>query len=158
MHPALVEQTARLCKHIGYYGVFELEFIILDQKAMLIDFNGRFYHQLAFDMGRGIDLPLLVYAAALEDHARVHDLMAQSKAEDRERAAGFCDRFRLATRINMQRMFGKMPAKKSNGGAPGQRAQKAKSLMLWRIPTIPCHCSLTSPSSSPMLRVIPAPS
>ena len=48
--PLLAERTKRLCERIGYYGVFELEFILAEGKAMLIDFNGRFYHQMAFDI------------------------------------------------------------------------------------------------------------
>ena len=45
--PLLADQTKRLCERIGYYGVFELEFILAEGKAMLIDFNGRFYNQIA---------------------------------------------------------------------------------------------------------------
>src|SRR5262249_2515095 len=39
VHPILADRTVQLCERIGYYGVFELEFIFFGQKAMLIDFN-----------------------------------------------------------------------------------------------------------------------
>src|SRR5262249_39724065 len=67
--PLLADRTKRLCERIGYYGVFELEFILAEGKAMLIDFNGRFYHQIAFDVARGMELPALAYAAATRNQA-----------------------------------------------------------------------------------------
>src|SRR5262249_49592354 len=73
-----------------------------------IDFNGRFYHQLAFDIARGMDLPTLAYAAALGDQAQIDRLMAHGRAEECERVAGFCYHFGLTTRVNMQRMFGRV--------------------------------------------------
>jgi hypothetical protein len=51
-----------LCERIGYYGAFELEFVVTQGRMLLIDFNGRFYNQLAF----GMDLPKLVYADPVE--------------------------------------------------------------------------------------------
>ena len=42
-----------------------MEFIIAGRKRMLIDFNGRFYGQMALDIVRGMDLPALAYAAAI---------------------------------------------------------------------------------------------
>src|SRR5262249_28754030 len=82
--------------------------------------------QLAFDIGRGMDLPVLVYSAALGDLARVDDLMAQSKAAEHERVTGFCDRFRLATRINMQRMFGKMRSPEAQRWRAWSRGSEGK--------------------------------
>ena len=64
----LAERTERLCEGIGYYGALELEFIRGDHEFMLIDFNGRFYGQLAYDIGRGMDLPRLAYKAATGGH------------------------------------------------------------------------------------------
>ena len=62
--PDLAQQTIRLCERIGYYGAFELEFIVAQGRMLLIDFNGRFYNQLAFDIARGMDWPRLVYAGS----------------------------------------------------------------------------------------------
>jgi len=74
--PILAHRTKRLCERIGYYGVFELEFILAEEKAMLIDFNGRFYHQIGFDIARGMELPALAFAAATSNQAEVTRLMA----------------------------------------------------------------------------------
>ena len=45
--PALAEQTARLCRMLGYFGVFEVEFIWDGASWAAIDFNPRFYNQMA---------------------------------------------------------------------------------------------------------------
>jgi D-aspartate ligase len=106
--PLLAEQTKRLCERIGYYGVFELEFILADGKAMLIDFNGRFYHQIALDIARGMELPALAYAAATRNQAEISRLMTQGNPERSDNVAGFCNHFVLATMIKMQRILGTM--------------------------------------------------
>ena len=103
--PLLADQTRRLCERIGYYGVFELEFIFAEGKAMLIDFNGRFYHQIAFDIARGMELPALAYAAATKNQAEVTRLMSHGNLGKHDNVAGFCNHFVLATMIKMQRIL-----------------------------------------------------
>jgi predicted ATP-grasp superfamily ATP-dependent carboligase len=109
--PLLADQTKRLCERIGYYGVFELEFIFAKGKAMLIDFNGRFYHQMAFDIARGMELPALAYAAATKNQAEVTRLMSQGNLGKHDNVAGFCNHFVLATMIKMQRILRTMSRK-----------------------------------------------
>jgi D-aspartate ligase len=103
--PLLADQTKRLCERIGYFGVFELEFIFAEKKAMLIDFNGRFYHQIALDIARGMELPALAYAAATRNQAEVAKLMARGALARHDDVAGFCNRFGLAMMVKMQRML-----------------------------------------------------
>ena len=109
--PLLAYQTKRLCERIGYYGVFELEFILAEEKAMLIDFNGRFYQQMAFDMARGMELPALAYAAATRNQAEVTRLMEQGNSGKHDDVAGFCNRFGLATMVKTQRILRTMSRK-----------------------------------------------
>jgi predicted ATP-grasp superfamily ATP-dependent carboligase len=63
----LVDGVAALCRRAGYRGVFEAEFVELEGRALLIDFNPRFFSQMAFDIDRGMPLPRLAYADALGD-------------------------------------------------------------------------------------------
>jgi D-aspartate ligase len=63
----LARKVTALCQEVGYFGVFEAEFIHVDGRALLIDFNPRYYGQMEFDSARGLPLPLLVQCAALED-------------------------------------------------------------------------------------------
>jgi D-aspartate ligase len=109
--PLLADRTKRLCERIGYYGVFELEFILAEGKAMLIDFNGRFYHQIAFDIARGMELPALAYAAATRNQAEVTRLMAHGNSGKLDDVAGFCNHFVLATMIKAQRLLRTMSRK-----------------------------------------------
>jgi D-aspartate ligase len=109
--PILADRTKRLCERIGYYGVFELEFILAEGKAMLIDFNGRFYHQIAFDIARGMELPALAYAAATGNQAEVTRLMAVGNSGKHDDVAGFCNHFVLATMVKMRRILRTMSRK-----------------------------------------------
>jgi D-aspartate ligase len=109
--PLLAERTKRLCERIGYYGVFELEFILAEEKAMLIDFNGRFYHQIAFDIARGMELPALAYAAATRNQAEVTRLMAHGNSGKHDDVAGFCNHFGLAAMVKTQRILRTMSRK-----------------------------------------------
>jgi D-aspartate ligase len=111
--PLLAEQTKRLCERIGYYGVFELEFILAEEKAMLIDFNGRFYNQIAFDIARGMELPALAYAAATRNQAEVTRLMAHGNSGKRDDIAGFCNHFGLTTMVKTQRILRTMSRKEA---------------------------------------------
>ncbi|HET9452105.1 MAG TPA: carbamoyl-phosphate synthase, partial [Aggregicoccus sp.] len=74
VEPGLAAGLEALAKRVGYYGVFEAEFIRAGGRSLLIDFNPRFYSQMAFDEDRGLSLAQLVHAAACGDGARVQAL------------------------------------------------------------------------------------
>lgn len=103
--PVLADQAKRFCERIGYFGAFEMEFVLAEGRAMLIDFNGRFYHQIAFDIARGMELPALAYAAATNNQAEVTRLMAHGNSGSHEDVAGFCYGFVLATMVKAQRIL-----------------------------------------------------
>jgi D-aspartate ligase len=107
----LADKAKRLCERIGYYGVFELEFILAEGKAMLIDFNGRFYNQIAFDIARGMELPALAYAAATRNQDEVTRLMLLGNSGKHADVAGFCNQFRLAAMVKTQRALRTMSRK-----------------------------------------------
>jgi D-aspartate ligase len=109
--PLLADQAKRLCERIGYYGVFELEFILAEGKAMLIDFNGRIYHQIALDIARGMELPALAYAAATRNREEVTRLMAHGNSGKHDNVAGFCNHFAFVTMVRMQRILRTMSRK-----------------------------------------------
>jgi predicted ATP-grasp superfamily ATP-dependent carboligase len=100
----VAERTELLCDRIGYYGAFELEFIRGEHDFMLIDFNGRFYGQMAYDIGRGMDLPRLAYEAATggtSDFARV---LAESSESDEHHSVAY----RYGLELNLTGLFGRM--------------------------------------------------
>jgi D-aspartate ligase len=111
--PFLAGQTKRLCERLGYYGAFELEFILAEGRAMLIDFNGRFYHQIGFDIARGMELPALAYAAATRNQIEVDRLMTSGNSGNHADVAGFRNHFALATMVKTQRILRTMSRKEA---------------------------------------------
>jgi predicted ATP-grasp superfamily ATP-dependent carboligase len=105
----LATRVRRLCERIGYYGVFELEFVCVGNRRLLIDMNGRFYGQMAFDVARGMPLPQLAHAAAVGDDDEVSRLLAMvPRREATRRRFAFCNGFGLALMVAAQRLFGSM--------------------------------------------------
>jgi D-aspartate ligase len=112
--PALAERTLRLCERIGYYGAFELEFIASRGRMMLIDFNGRIYNQLAFDIARGMDLPRLVYAGATGRSEELLRLMQAEPRPKQTRSLIFCNSFGLSLTVAAKRAFRTMSWEEAN--------------------------------------------
>jgi predicted ATP-grasp superfamily ATP-dependent carboligase len=110
-HPRLADSVARICSHFGYHGAFEVEFLPSpDGRDLLIDFNPRFYGQMGFDVARGLDLPWLVYLAALGERAE----LARAVKTTRERTKGavgtrhYTNRIELEIVMRLRRIAGAM--------------------------------------------------
>jgi D-aspartate ligase len=99
----------RLLQGIGYFGVFEAEFIRLQGRSLLIDINGRLYNQLAFDVARGLPLPTLFYEGALGNDEAVAAATAAAAGADSTGPQAFCNRSRLAVLLGLRRILGTMP-------------------------------------------------
>jgi predicted ATP-grasp superfamily ATP-dependent carboligase len=108
IEPALKEKLAALCKHVGYYGAFEVEFIADGDKRLLIDFNPRFFSQMAFDVARGLPIPLLVYHAARGDVGGLDDELGQARRESEHTDHGYCHKTILDLVLTLQRASGSM--------------------------------------------------
>jgi len=105
----LVLKLKRLLQRIGYFGVFEAEFIRVSGRSLLIDINGRLYNQLAFDVARGLPLATLFYEGALGNDATVAAATAAAANADGSGPKGFCNRSRLAVMLGLRRLLGTMP-------------------------------------------------
>lgn len=77
----LAQKILALCRRTGHFGVFQIEFLTVADRKLLIDFNPRYYHYLAYDMARGIPFPWLAQLGACGeekalaeaiDHAQQH--------------------------------------------------------------------------------------
>ena len=106
--PEIALGAKRLCEHIGYYGVFELEYILSEGRALLIDFNGRFYNQIAFDIARGMNLPAIAYNAAADEQDEMTRLISAATESRAGDGMAFCNRFGLAVSVGAQRAWGTM--------------------------------------------------
>jgi predicted ATP-grasp superfamily ATP-dependent carboligase len=121
--PDLASRVARLFERLGYYGVFELEFINAGGRALLIDMNPRLYNQLALDIARGMNLPRLAYEAALGNDAGVLRLV--EAARESEVAGAFCNGIGLFLLIGTQRLFGTMSTAEAEQWRRWRRERKA---------------------------------
>ncbi len=87
MDIGLLEGIRRLCAETGYHGIFEAEFVGGPGKESLNDFNTRCYHEIGFEIARGLNLPLLAYAETIGDEALAATAVAGlSGSEGRPRA------------------------------------------------------------------------
>ncbi|SHG98934.1 ATP-grasp domain-containing protein [Bradyrhizobium erythrophlei] len=92
--PALSDAVRRLCRTLGYFGIFEVEFLWFDGRWAVIDFNPRLFNQIGMDIRRGMPLPLLACLDAAGETALLRDAVAKAQEEDDEQTV-FCDRFTL---------------------------------------------------------------
>lgn len=73
------EQIVRLCHETGYFGAFEAEFIQVKGEFLLIDFNPRYYSQMAFEIARDIPMSFLTYLGAHKKDEEIERLLSQSR-------------------------------------------------------------------------------
>ena len=104
---ALAEKVALLCRKTGYYGCLQLELIEVGDKKLLIDFNPRFYNQMALDIARGLAMPMLVYEAARGRAETVRALAGQATRGHENGTAAFCNHFGAGILLGGQRLAGK---------------------------------------------------
>jgi D-aspartate ligase len=92
----LSDSVRRLCRELGYFGMFEVEFLYCDGAWAVIDFNPRTFNQIGMDIRRGMPLAYFACLEALGDQEalRTAITVAQEPAADRV-ATVFCDRFTL---------------------------------------------------------------
>ncbi len=109
----LADAVVRVCRRVGYYGVFEVEFIPSNGENLLIDFNPRFYGQMGFDIRRGLPLPVLAYYAALGDRSAVTRLAAESAAGGDDQRTAYCHRIDLEQLLCFQRLSGALSAEEA---------------------------------------------
>ena len=105
LHQEVAEGITRLCRAVGYFGLFEVELIAENGRFLLIDFNPRLYGQIGFDIARGLPLPLFAYLAATgnEEGLRAQAEAARAPAPT---TAIYCDRFALDLLLLVRRLAG----------------------------------------------------
>lgn len=121
--PELVAGLAALCREVGYHGVFEAEFIEADGRHLLIDFNPRFYSQMAFECGRGLHLPRMAYEAAL---GRDDVFAAASTREWPVRGHVYTHRLLLELITRGQRLTGRMTRGETAGWRRWRRTHRGR--------------------------------
>jgi predicted ATP-grasp superfamily ATP-dependent carboligase len=92
--PSLSRAVRALCGELGYFGIFEVEFLLFGGRPTVIDFNPRLYNQLGLDIGSGMPLPLLACLDALGDASALRNAIENARAEDYNQKVLY-DRFTL---------------------------------------------------------------
>jgi D-aspartate ligase len=113
LDPALADAARRLAVESGYFGLFQLEFISVGGRYLLIDFNPRYYNQLAFDVARGLPLPTIVQAAACDRPDIVTRLLRGVAPQPQESEIVFCNAFGLNLIVSAQLLSGAMSAEEA---------------------------------------------
>ena len=91
----LSDSVRRLCQHIGYFGIFEVEFLWFNDTWVAIDFNPRMFNQLGMDIRRGMPLPLLACLDAAGETSTLKAAVAKAQKEDENASTVYRDRFTL---------------------------------------------------------------
>jgi len=108
--PSLAAKLHLLCRQVRYHGVFEAEFVEDRGRFLLIDFNPRYYGQMAFDIGRGLPLATLAHRGALGQREGLR-LLLEEAARVPLQARGekvFCNGIELRMLLRIQRLWGAM--------------------------------------------------
>ena len=120
----LSDAVRRLCFELGYFGIFEVEFVHFKGSWAAIDFNPRLFHQLGMDIRRGMPLPLLAYFDATDEMQPLRATTAKAQNPDENQNVTFCDGFLLAALLVRRRLTGQMSHKDSATGIRGKSAMR----------------------------------
>jgi D-aspartate ligase len=101
--PALSNAVRRLCRELGYFGIFEVEFLWFKGSWAVIDFNPRLFNQVGMDIRRNMPLPLFACLEAASETDSLSAAVAKTLADGDEQAV-FCDRFTLRAILLAQTM------------------------------------------------------
>ncbi len=108
---SLVAAVSALCRQVGYRGVFEAEFVAVGDVRLLLDFNPRFYSQMAFEIARGLPLPLIALRAAGGEGPLSFDHPGTGVGDPQI----YCHRGMLELMLRLQRASGQMSGDEVGG-------------------------------------------
>jgi predicted ATP-grasp superfamily ATP-dependent carboligase len=106
LDPDLELRLQRLCVLAGYQGAFDIEFLEVGGRKMLIDFNPRFYNQMAFEVDRGLPAPWLVWLGATGREKTLEAAVWSARSYHYPHGAIYCDRVATMHQLFWQRLFG----------------------------------------------------
>ena len=92
---SLSNSVRALCDALGYFGMFEVEFLYFDGGWVVIDFNPRLYNQIGMDIARGLPLPLFACLGALGEGTELEQAVAKARYVNEAQTMVFYDQFTL---------------------------------------------------------------
>jgi hypothetical protein len=106
--PDLTTRLLSLCRDVGYHGAFEASFVRTQGAHLLVSFRPHFSGHMAFDLSRGLPLPLLAYEEALGEDERVAERMAAALRWTPGAKPGHPRHLGLEVVLAAQRIYGQM--------------------------------------------------
>jgi predicted ATP-grasp superfamily ATP-dependent carboligase len=104
--PELSEAVRGLCRELGYFGIFEVEFVWAEGRWALIDFNPRLYNQVGLDIRRAMPLPLFACLDAAGEAGALREAVERAQAHDQNEPAVIYDGFTLRAILLARRLRG----------------------------------------------------
>ena len=96
---------------LGYFGIFEVEFLQFNGTWAMIDFNPRLFNQIGMDIHRGMPLPLLACLDAAGEIEALQTAVAATQMRDQTERTIFYDRFTLLAMLSALTITGRMTQK-----------------------------------------------
>jgi D-aspartate ligase len=127
---ATLEGLVRLCREVGYAGVFEAEYVPEGGRLELIDFNPRFYGQMGFEVAREMPLAYLSWLGALGEEEALGRALQEARQWTEGRGYVYGDRLVLGLTLFAQRLSGRMPAGEARRWRRWQKDHRRRGLMI----------------------------
>lgn len=126
--PELSESVRALCQELGYFGLFEVEFLQCEKGWAPIDFNGRIFNQIGLDIGRGMPLPLFAFLEATKQMSALEEAVRKAQFYDQNDNTVFYDRFTLSATLAARRLTGRISKDELNRWRTWMRDHAGTSL------------------------------
>jgi D-aspartate ligase len=126
----VARRIQKMCQKLGFFGVFEAEFVRAGNELRLIDFNPRFFGQMGFDVARALPSPLLVYLAATGDIAKLKAAVERARQWRAPGPMRFANQTAIGFTRTVERVVG-VPLDPWTNGAAGPQFDAARDLDDW---------------------------
>jgi len=127
---AAVDGIVRLCRAVGYFGVFEAEYVPEGGRLELIDFNPRFYGQMGFEIARDMPLAYLAWLGALGEEDALARTLSEVRGWPEGRGYAYCYGFVLGLTLLAQRASGRMTASEARRWRQWRRDHRRRARMV----------------------------
>jgi predicted ATP-grasp superfamily ATP-dependent carboligase len=121
-------EVQRLCRAVGFFGVFEVEFVPSGGRLAMIDFNPRFYGQMAFENARELPLAWLSWLGACGEERLLSEELDRAAAWREGRGLVYCNRFFLRSMLRLQRLTGRIGPAESRRWLDWLQERRARGL------------------------------
>jgi predicted ATP-grasp superfamily ATP-dependent carboligase len=110
VHAGIDARLQQLLRSIGFFGVFDAEFLECGDRLLLIDINPRIYNHMDFEIKRGLPLAWLAYLGALDAQDMLDAAVKQAREVQGDSGRAYVHRLPTQILLFFQRLSGGMSA------------------------------------------------